>query len=260
MAAGLAAVDWSAPWLAPYAAAGAVAWVQVATGAAVFESLNRLSVAQAPSNTLPQRDFPRQFVPQADLPAGRAYEAFIFDTGRIPTRNNVHDAFNGLCWLHFPQTKQRLNYLQAAEIARDGIAPERGKVRDALTVFDENAAFLQAPDLLWNALAAKDWQTLFVTHRSLWQQATLVLFGHALLEKLVEPRKGITAHVYRVFPAADSLAELDSFVAQDISAEKLAAKPFAHLPVLGVPGWWGASESPGFYEDASVFRPPRPNF
>ena len=256
MAAGLAAVDWSAPWLTPYAAAGEVAWAQVATGSAVFESLNRLSVAQ-PASTWPQRDFALRFVPQGDLPAGRAYEAFIFDTGRIPTRNNVHDAFNGLSWLHFPQTKQRLNYLQAAQIARDGIASERGMVRDALTVFDENAGFLQAPDALWSALAAKDWRTLFVAHRDLWQQARLVLFGHALLEKLVEPRKGITAHVYRIFTSADSLAALDSFVADDISAEKLATKPFAHLPVLGVPGWWAENEAPGFYDDTTVFRRPR---
>jgi len=53
-----------------------------------------------------------------------------------------------------------------------------------LTVFDENAAFLQAPDALWDALAAKDWQRLFVDLRPLWREAHLLLFGHALLEKL----------------------------------------------------------------------------
>ena len=46
--------------------------------------------------------------------------------------------------------------------------------------------------------------------------------------------------------------------AQDISAEKLASKPFAHLPVLGVPGWWPANEEPAFYADTSVFRAARP--
>jgi hypothetical protein len=34
----------------------------------------------------------------------------------------------------------------------------------------------------------------------------------------------------------------------------LASKPFAHLPVLGVPGWWPGNEDPAFYADASVFR------
>ncbi len=133
----------------------------------------------------------------------------------------------------------------------------RGPARDALTLFDENAAFLQAPDALWDALAAKDWQSLFVDQHALWRQAHLLLFGHALLEKLVAPRKGITAHVYRVQAGADSLAALDAWVASDLSAVKLAGKPFAHLPVLGVPGWWAANENALFYDDASVFRLPR---
>ena len=39
--------------------------------------------------------------------------------------------------------------------------------------------------------------------------------------------------------------------------DKLAAKPFAHLPVLGVPNWWPGNAEPGFYDDRSVFRLPR---
>ena len=50
---------------------------------------------------------------------------------------------------------------------------------------------------------------------------------------------------------------MDAWVAADLDADKLAGKPFAHLPVLGVPGWWSANQQPGFYEDAFVFRPPR---
>jgi len=50
---------------------------------------------------------------------------------------------------------------------------------------------------------------------------------------------------------------MDAWMAADLSADKLAGKPFAHLPVLGVPGWWAANENPAFYDDASVFRPPK---
>ena len=201
---------------------------------------------------------PIRFVPQSALPPGEPYERYIFDTGNCPTRDNLHDFFNGLCWLHFPLTKKRLNQLQAAQIEADGIRDVRGALRDALTVFDENAAFLHAPDALWEALVAKDWATLFGDLRPLWRQSHLVLFGHALLEKLVAPRKGITAHVYRVHPASTSLADLDAWVAADINAERLAAKPFAHLPVLGVPGWWAQNEDPTFYVDSTVFRAPKP--
>ena len=145
----------------------------------------------------------------------------------------------------------------AGPIKQTGIQPVRGPARDGLTVVDENAAFLQAPDALWEALAAKDWQRLFVDLRPLWAQARLVLFGHALMEKLVLPRKAITAHVYRAQAATFSIANLDAWMAADLSAEKLACKPFAHLPVLGVPGWWAANEDPAFYADASVFRLPK---
>ena len=245
MAHGLEAIDWAAPWLAPYALRGQAVAGQVSAAVGCADALN---AAQAS---------PVRVVPQVMLPAGMAYEQFIFDTGQVPTRDGLHDFFNGLCWMHFPATKTKLNRLQAAQIAQTGIQPVRGPARDALTVFDENAAFLQAPDALWDALAVKDWQAVFVTLRPLWQAAQLVLFGHALLEKLVYPRKPVTAHVYRAHAASNSIADLDAWMAADLSAEKLAAKPFAHLPVLGVPGWWPANTAPGFYDDASVFRPLR---
>jgi hypothetical protein len=198
-----------------------------------------------------------RFVPQAQAPSGIAYEQFVFDSGHCPVRENLHDFFNGLCWLRWPRTKARLNALQAAQIAQLGIAGTRGPVRDAVTVFDENAALLQAPDALWQALAAKDWQGLFGALRPRWWQARLQLFGHALLETLAQqPRKNITAHVYRV-PEELKPSEIDAWLAADLTEDKLAGKPFAPLPVLGLPGWWPANEDPAFYSDAAVFRPPR---
>ena len=240
------AVDWSAPWLAPYRATGqAVAAQAHLEGGNMAAALN----AAAPA--------PVQFVPQSALPPGEAYEHFIFHTRQCPTRDNLHDFFNGLCWHHFPQTKTRINQLQAAEIAVAGVQPLRGPVRDALTVFDENAAFLIAPPALWAALRAQDWQRLFVTLRPLWAQAQLLLFGHALLEKLVHPRKPITAHVYCAQNAITSIAGLDAAVATQLSATHLGRKPFLPLPVLGVPGWWADNAHPDFYADTQVFRLPR---
>lgn len=241
-------IDWAAPWLSPYARVGGGIAAAVVAGASSAQALNACPAFAAA---------PVRFVPQSDLPSGIAYEQYIFDTGCVPTREGLHDFFNGLAWLQFPLTKRRLNHLHVAQIARTGIQPVRGPARDGLTVFDENAAFLQAPDALWEALAAKDWRRLFGTLRPLWQQARLLLFGHALLEKLVSPRKPITAHVYRAQAATHLLADLDAWVAADLGADKLAGKPFAHLPVLGVPGWWAANEDPAFYDDASVFRPPK---
>jgi len=234
-------VNWCAPWLAPYAAM-----------AQAMHGLPGICVAEA-LNTVVHS--PVRFVSQSNLPDGQAYEQFIFDTHTVPTRDNLHDFFNGLCWLTFPQTKTKLNRLQAVQLATDGVQQTRGAVRDGLTLFDENAAFLLAPQPLWDALIARHWQRLFVELRPMWADAQLILFGHALLEKLVSPRKPITAHVYRVQPDRHSIASLDAWIAADITADKLASKPFAPLPVLGVPGWWAENEKLSFYEDILVFRP-----
>jgi len=242
------AIEWSAPWLAPFRDPGeSLAGLTTADGG-THGALNRAQLS------------PVRFVPQSELPAGTAYEQFIFDTDTVPTREGLHDFFNGLCWMRFPRTKRRLNQLQAAEIATAGVGQVRGPVRDGLTLFDENAALLQAPDALWDALRARDWVRLFVDLRPLWAQARLVLFGHALLEKLVEPYKSITAHVVREpVPLAlgDDLTAWDGWLAARLSAADLATKPFTPLPVLGVPGWCSANEDPAYYADAGVFRPKR---
>ena len=241
------AVDWSAPWLAPWSAAGQALLQGLQGGVPVSAALNAMPAA------------PVRFVPQCALPEDTAYEQFIFDTGCVPTRDNLHDFFNGLVWLRFPQAKQRLNQLQAGALAAQGVGAVRGPLRDALTLFDENGALLAAPGPLWQALEARDWQRLCIDLRPLWAQARLVLFGHALLEKLVSPRKPITAHVYRAPAALENAAinDLDTWLAQAMEPGAWARKPFAPLPVLGVPGWWPQNAEPGFYADAQVFRPAR---
>ena len=234
-------IDWRQPWLAPYARP-----VALDGAASVAEALNR----GEPHDI--------RFVPQSELPADEAYEHFIFRTRRVPTRDNLHDFFNGLVWLHCPLAKRQLNALQAAEIARDGIGAVRGPVRDAATLFDENGAVLEAPPALWEALLARDWRRLFVTQRALWREARLRVFGHALLEQLaIAPRKPLTAHVLRAPGDAPAIAIDDEAIAAALQSGHLAAKPFTPLPVLGVPGWWAPNEDADFYADAAVFRPVR---
>jgi hypothetical protein len=86
--------------------------------------------------------------------------------------------------------------------------------RDALTLFDENMAFSQAPAAAVERAAG---QTLA---GGVWGFAAAAgpsrnwcLFGHALLEKLVLPRKAITAHVLLVQQPTRATADLDAWVA-----------------------------------------------
>lgn len=239
----LPALDWSAPWFAPWREPGERVAAQVNVGEPQHAALNDAGAG------------PVRFVPQEHLPAGVPYEQFIFETGQCPVRPGLHDFFNALVWLQFPRAKAALNRLQAAEIARAGVGARRGPVRDAITVFDENGALLQAPPALWAALQERAWRRLFVELRPLWAQARLRIFGHALLEQLAVPRKGLTAHVWRADAALDSGAAADAWLAVQCTPDTLAAKPFTPLPVLGVPGWWAANENFSFYDDSLVFRP-----
>jgi hypothetical protein len=49
----------------------------------------------------------------------------------------------------------------------------------------------------------------------------------------------------------------DEALAASLTPERLVAKQFLPLPVLGVPGWCDANQDTAFYEDAEVFRPIR---
>ena len=217
-----------------------------------------------------RRGLPVAFVPQSELPEGRAYEEFIGATGRVPTRDNLHDFFNGLVWLTFPRIKQQLNALQAAQIELAGVGKSRGAARDGATIFDENSALLvvrRGPegDALVDALRGHRWHEALYDRRAMFGcDAQVWLFGHALMEKLAVPRKAITAHT-RVVVAGDdyfALAQdaqrawLDRQVANELAAAELNTACFTPLPVLGVPGWWPGQDQT-FYADTSVFRPKR---
>ena len=241
----LSGVEWHRPWFAAWREAGERAAAAGASGLALAQALNA------------QGGAPVRFVGPEALPEGHAYEAHIFATRTCPTRENLHDFFNGLAWLAFPLAKSRLNELQAQEIAKRGVGAARGPVRDAITVFDENGALLQAPTPLWEALLARDWHRLFVELRPLWSEARLVVFGHALLEKLAQPRKDLTAHVWVGNCPLSARVEADAWLAGQLQAARLAAKPFTPLPVLGVPGWWPQNAEVSFYDDPRVFRRPK---
>ena len=246
----LRGIDLRTPWFAPWAPWIAPVVQQVLSGRSVAEALNRTQDDLGLQSAVPVR-----FVAQAELPAGEAYEAYIARTQTVPTRDHVHDLLNGVCWLRFPATKRRLNHWQGEQIAQQGVGATRGPLRDSLTLFDENAALWSAPVELTQALAERDWQALFVRHRQLWTHARVVLFGHALLEKLIQPYKAITAHVWVMPPSCPPTdAAWDAHLAQQLAPDTLVPKPYVPLPILGIPGWHPEQHDPAYYEDRQVFR------
>ncbi len=259
-------IDWQRPWLAPFRETGQALiqssdWLQAANQIARAHHLKTASGCSV------------VFVTQHSLPVDLAYEAHIYATGQVPTRNNLHDFFNTLVWLHFPHIKKTLNALHAANALAasttsgvgNAASGTRGRARDAATLFDENAAIFICSDAQWaDNLRQHQWRALLQrSPEDFFSKVSVVLFGHALMEKLVQPYKAITAHVWimMVEPAwflcsdKQRAETMDRSVAAAMSTD-FSSRDFAHLPVLGVPGWW-SEQSADFYDDPFVFRPCR---
>lgn len=257
-----ASIDWQRPWIAPFRELAA----PIVAASDWRAELNQRASLMALRN---HRGLPIRFVPQSSLPPDMAYEAYISATGSVPTRGNLHDFFNALMWLSFPRIKAQLNALQAAEIQRAACMPGRsgvrGAVRDAATIFDENAALMVMRDRTWlEKLRAHRWSDVFVTRRSEFARDCEVhLFGHALMEKLIMPYKAITAHTWSIVADAEffTLPPLEKRLWLDAEASRqlesgLMTADFTPLPVLGVPSWCDGQDEQ-FYTDAAVFRPKR---
>ncbi|NLA88772.1 MAG: DUF3025 domain-containing protein [Alcaligenaceae bacterium] len=242
-------LDLSAPYCDYWRPLIEASLVEIPQFASVSDLLNHMKPA----------NFPKHFVPQNDLPEGTAYESFIFETHGIPTRDGPHDYFNAFCWFLFTRTKVQLNTVQAAQIKKDGVQKQRGAVRDAITIIDENGLLLACSDELWEALTNKDWHRAFIELRTHWQQSHAVIFGHALIEKLLNPYKGICAHVVRIPQPQEAFNVniVDEWLSAYLSEEVLATKPYIPVPIFGIPGWHAEQNEVGFYEDTEVFRPPR---
>lgn len=241
------------------------------------DCLGRLCETAAARGLTNENGLPLRFVDSSTVDA-LAYEQHIWLTGCVPTRlegaGAWHDFLNATLWLALPRVKARLNRLQASAIARDGVRDRRGALRDAATLFDENAVVVLAADPeVARRLREHDWCRLFVHDRAAFDAGVRVIgFGHALLDKLRAPYKGVCAHAWVIagdeaarvvasipdplHPEA-ALPAIDALVVRTLDESSLVPQGFTPLPVLGVPGWWPDNANPVFYDDRTVFRPPR---
>lgn len=209
------------------------------------------------------------FVSQAGKPAHKEeqYEARIYLAGEVQTRTeNWHDLFNALAWLVFPRTKAALNARHFEMIFHSEDSFNRGRVRDALTLFDESGiVVLYEEDELAGLIRAFRWKELFSERREqVREKMRFVIFGHSLNEKALNPYLGFTGKALLVKVGKGLVAQdagqgegvLDELLAGYFLNNKgLSSKDFSPLPILGVPGWWAENANPTFYENAHYFRP-----
>lgn len=195
---------------------------------------------------------PVRFVPPGAKDA--YYEVTVYETGRVETRvDNLHDYFNALAWLAFPRTKARLNALHAAEIPRE--RARRGPLRDLATIFDEGGAIVHCDDqALLSLLLSFRWQELFWENREkVLASMRIVVFGHAVMEKALEPWPGITCKAIVVPLEPDSDAAATAWL--EHLPPGASPRILAPLPIFGFPGWHPGTARAEFYDDTRFFRP-----
>ena len=266
----LQAADWSAPWFA--AVADDARRIDWRDPQAALAGLNAIAAARALRVGSGQ---PLRFVEAASAGA-EPYEQHVARSGCVPTRLQgdgfVHDALGALVWLAFARTKAALNALHAAQMARGAVGPGRGALRDAATLFDENALVLAvdaaAPgaQAIVQALRQRRWRAALAdgAARALWHaQLVPVALGHALMQKLLDPFATVTAHAWVVdlpagwfeLPDSARLQRLDEALAARLETRLAHRAARLPLPVLGIPGWWPADAQARLYDDQRVFRP-----
>lgn len=221
-----------------------------------------------PEGACNEAGHPVQFVPADALP-GVAYEEHIHATGQVSTRaENWHDLFNAIIWAGYPRLKSAMNAMH--HTAMPGSTPQgRGRLRDALTLFDECGVVFASSDRdLLEALAIRHWGKIF-SHAEAAQSVFII--GHAMLEKLLQPYKSMTANALLVeipselqaLPRARIRSALDTMLASELLAGSLfeSSKDLSPLPLMGLSGWWpGGAQDRRFYDDPDVFRQPPEGF
>jgi hypothetical protein len=194
---------------------------------------------------------PVRFVPPGT--ADPYYEVHLFETGQVQTRpESLHDLFNALAWLAFPQTKALINALHAAEIPRE--RGRRGRRRDLLTLLDEGGVVVQCDDAELIALVKGfRWKELFWERRAqVRSRMRLRVLGHATLEQALKPWPGIACKAVFI-PGAEApdVGAHAWLAALERDANPRAVPP---LPIFGYPGWLRGSDRSEFYEDRRYFR------
>lgn len=239
-----------------------------------LQDCNALLVASNPPITV-QNGMPLRFVPQqrGKLSFEAQYEPRCYLTGEVQMRmHNLHDIFNALVWLTFPNAKAAINARHYRALTYEGIADrvaagsQRGAVRDVNTLLDESGVIVAYADAgLAGLLRDFKWKELFWQRREQLRAGMgFYLFGHGLYEKALQPYVGMTgqglllavAPEFFAWPLAQRLAHLDTLLAKHLAdpANCRNTRELSPVPLLGVPGWATENESSAYYDNTAYFR------
>jgi hypothetical protein len=200
------------------------------------------------------------------------YEPRCYLNGEVQTRtDNLHDLFNALVWLTFPQSKAAINvrHYRALTDTAEALTTQRGKVRDMATLFDESGVIVACSDSrLSRLLCDFKWKELFWSCRKEVTSAMgFYIFGHGLHEKAIRPYVGMTGQglvlqvdaEFFTWSMPHRMEYLDGRVAAYLNdpAHCLDTSELTPVPLLGIPGWSQDNERAEFYDNQKYFRTSR---
>ena len=187
-----------------------------------------------------------------------AYEQYIFETARCPTRENLHDFFNGLCWLQLAACQEKAQRVAGRRDRAGG----RGRRTRAGARCDHGVRRKRRPARRTaRAMGGPAGARLAA---ALHRPAALVGAGAACRVRPCAAGKAGRASQGHHGPClavpVSGRTPWPPWTAGwrgSCTAGTLAAKPFTPLPVMGIPGWTPENEKLSFYDDPLVFRPAR---
>jgi len=197
------------------------------------------------------------------------YEPRCYLSGEVQTReHNLHDLFNALVWLTFPQSKAAINarHYCALTQAVSSLQSQRGSVRDMATLFDESGVIIACSNShLAKLLCDFKWKELLWSCRDeVTAQMGFYIFGHGLYEKAIQPYVGITGQglllpvekEYFTWSMARKIQHLDERVSAYINDDThcLDTRELTPVPLLGVPGWSTDNMREEYYDNQHYFR------
>ena len=241
-----------------------VAWPELKD----FNHLLSISAGPLQSGNSKNLKFIKQSLKPATL--DQSYEIRIHQSGEILTRqNNWHDFFQVMIWCTYPQTKKLINAMHFSAIMersnKKDFSSIRSPIENTLTLFDEcGAVIVSSNPEYFEMIKNHQWKKLFVTSRNAFNhEIKCFIFGHAMLEKALNPYSGMTVHSILIKvdnsffskKDTDQRNKIDEIACQYFRKNKQPlTKNLQPFPVLGVPEWHPLNNAEEYYNDETYFR------
>ena len=196
----------------------------------------------------------------------KKYDAIVFKEKKIPIRKDVlHDYFNALTWLAFPNSKKKLNKKNFTLLEHNYLSGNKNRPRniDLTTLLDESGIIILTNNsFLASLIRQKKWKTVFWDNRDTVKKSfRFFLFGHSLFEKIMNEYIGTTARALIIFNESlpfekITVSNVDQILSDYIDQEfffKNLEKTVA-IPLFAIPGWSNHNEKKEFYQENEYLR------